>query len=225
MDSEQIKALLGAIRTVRPPVRKLATFGDTRIEYHLVSSLVGERLASRLREGIVLAEKPRILTADSLKERFEGFGDDAGDYAQLLQEAYRDELRALEYRFRNEPASTETIHEDSRAIAERIKADLDAKDDPLAAVLLAPERGWQLALMKFIVDQSLRSFPTHVRDLDRRGMFDPEGKTRGRAEAEIERLFARAVSDPAARHTLGAKLREYGLFEQYQDRYFALFGR
>lgn len=33
MDRDRLQKLLGGIRLLRPPTRKLSTFGDTRIEY------------------------------------------------------------------------------------------------------------------------------------------------------------------------------------------------
>lgn len=220
MEPLDLRRLLDGILLVRPPTRKLATFGDTRIEYHLVSALEGA--STRLREGVVLAERPKILTADSLRERFEGFGPDSAQFSRLLQEAYGEQLRALEYRFKNEPGSSQVVHEEARLLAERIKADVDARQLPLDAVLVCPESGWQLALMKFILEQTLTAFPTHVRDLDRRGMFDPERKEADRRRAEIERLFQAAAADRGRVRELGKRLREYGLFDEYEDRFFAL---
>ena len=221
MEPFDLKKLLSGITLLRAPARKLATFGETRIDYHLVSALAGDAQA-RLREGVVFAERPKILTAETMKERFEGFGPDSGQFSRLLQDAFSEQLRALEYKFRNQPGSTQVVHEESRLLAERIKADVEARGLPLDAVLLCPEEGWQLALMKFILEETLASFPTNVRDLDRRGLFNPEKKAQDRARAEIEALFARAASDRSAVKELGLKLREYGLFEEFEDRFFAL---
>ena len=40
---------------------------------------------------------------------------------------------------------------------------------------------------------------------------------------EVERLFAAASQDRGAVDQLGRKLREYGLFEEYEDRFLAFF--
>lgn len=221
MDRPKLNRLLEGIELVRAPKHHLATFGDTRIEYHLVSASL-KPIEARLREGIVLAERPKILTPEALRERFEGFGADDQGFAKLLQEAYQEQLRALEYRFKNEPGSERLVHEESRALAERIKADIEQRGVPLAAVLLAPEEAWQFALMRFILEQSLSSFPTHVRDLERRGLFDPEKKARDRQRREIEDLFRRAAADKSLVRELGRRLQQLGLFEEYQDRFFAL---
>ena len=82
---------------------------------------------------------------------------------------------------------------------------------------------WSLALMRFTLEQSARSFPTHVRDLDNHGLFEPGSNEARRHRYEIERAFETARTDPEARQVLGSKLREYGLFEEYEDRFLSLF--
>jgi len=77
--------------------------------------------------------------------------------------------------------------------------------------------------MRFTLDEASRSFPTNLRDLERRGAFAPEGPQGSRRRAEIESLFSRARGDAGARESLGRKLREYGLFEEYEERFLQLF--
>jgi hypothetical protein len=77
--------------------------------------------------------------------------------------------------------------------------------------------------MKFTLDEASRSFPGHVQDLERRGMFDADGGEGGRRRREIEALFRDAERDRAAVEALKVKLREYGLFGEYEDRFLALF--
>ncbi|MBI5884457.1 MAG: hypothetical protein HZB91_15280, partial [Elusimicrobia bacterium] len=58
--------------------------------------------------------------------------------------------------------------------------------------------------------------------LDRRNLFNPEKKAQGRARAEIEALFRQAAADRSRVREQGRRLRELGLFEEYEDRFFAL---
>lgn len=223
MDRALIESYLKQTEVLRAPKNSLSTFGATRLSYHLVSPVEDLQSKTRLREGKVLSRKPMIITPEAFAERFEGFGDEAHEFARWLTPAYRDLLRALEYNFTNEGFTTRVLSEVPHAVAERIVADLEARDTADQAVIRCPDGGWSLALMKFTLDQAARSFPTHVRDLERRSLFDPEGKAFGRRRREIESLFTAAVSDPSAREMLGGKLREYGLLEEFEDRFLALF--
>ncbi|MBI5883709.1 MAG: hypothetical protein HZB91_11470 [Elusimicrobia bacterium] len=223
MDPSAIEALLRRTEVLRGPRRMLSTFGATRISYHLISNLKGTPDSTRIRKGAVVSQRPQIVTPDSFKDRFQGFGDSAAEFEGWVNAAYKDLLRVLEYNFKNEGFSATVVSEKSPAVAERVLAELERTGDPHAAVLRCPDAGWSLALMKLTLEESARSFPVHVRDLERRGLFDPEGKKAAARRREIEGLFAEASSASARRDALAGKLREYGLFEEYEDRFLALF--
>jgi len=58
--------------------------------------------------------------------------------------------------------------------------------------------------------------------MKRQRMFEDEsGAPRG-IRKEIDAAFLATSRDPALLQQLGKKLQDYGLFEQYQDRFFAL---
>ncbi|MBI5244481.1 MAG: hypothetical protein HY922_12515 [Elusimicrobia bacterium] len=223
MNPNAIRRLLRETRLVRAPKRLLSAFGATRIEYHLVSPVEDLPDKTRLREGRVVSDRPKILTAQALRERFEGFGEEARDFSDWLCREYRDVLRALEYRFKNEGLRTRVLGVEPGRTARRIQEDLDERGVAEAAVILCPDTAWSLAVMKFTLDEASRSFPTHLREIESRGLFDADhGVSRGR-RAEIERLFASAGRDPEARQALGRKLQEYGLFSEYEDRFLSFF--
>ncbi|MDE2510093.1 MAG: hypothetical protein KGL74_03125 [Elusimicrobia bacterium] len=220
---DPIPRLLASTEILRAPARRLATFGATRIDYHLVSADDGLPDRTRLREGTVVSARPAILTPDAFKERFEGFGDEAAEYARWVSSSYRDLLRALEYNFRNQGMAARVISEKPELVTERLLADFDARGVTDRAVIRCPDGAWSLALMKFTLDEAARSFPGHVKDLERRGMFSADGGEGGRRRREVEALLETARGDGAARAALGIKLREYGLFAEYEDRFLSLF--
>lgn len=220
---DPVESLLAATQVLRAPKRRLATFGSTRIEYHLISALGDAGDRTRLREGSVVSARPAILTPEAFKERFEGFGDDAAEFARWVSTAYRDLLRALEYNFRNQGQAARELAEKPRLVADRMLADFDARGVEDQAVISCPDGAWSLALMKFTMDEAARSFPGHVKDLERRGMFSPDRGEGDRRRREVEHLLERAASDRSLRDELGRKLKEYGLFEEYEDRFLALF--
>lgn len=223
MDAGLIRHFLNQTRVLRTPAHALSTFGATHVPYHLISPVEDMKGKTRLRKGEVLSEKPKILTKESFLQRFEGFGDSAGEFSQWINSSYSDLLRVLEYNFKNEGFFTQVLSEKPQVVADRIKSELDQSDARDQAVIRCPDAGWSLALMKFTLDEAARSFPVHVRDLDRRGLFDPSGKELERRRREIEQLFAAAASDESKLKALGEKLREYDLFEDYEDRFLGMF--
>jgi hypothetical protein len=215
--------LLAHTHILRSPKRHLATFGATRIEYHLVSPIDGLADRTRVREGTVVSARPHILTPDAFRERFEGFGDEGGDFARWLSSSYAELLRALEYNFRNQSLVASVVNDNPKTVAERLLADFDARGVDNRAVIRCPDGAWSLALMKFTLDEASRSFPGHVRDFERRGMFSPDAGIEDRRRREIESLLMRAKNDRSLVDELSLKLKDYGLFQDYEDRFLSLF--
>jgi len=223
MDANLLARFIAETTILRRPRRALSGYGPTHIRYHLVSPIDDMKDKTRLREGSVLSERPLILTAESLKERFEGFGEESREAARWICDQYRDLLRALEYKFRNQDYQASVLSDDVRAVSGRIQEDLRSRSANDAVLIRCPDAAWSLALMKFTLDEAARAFPSHVRSFEEHGLFDPGAAAARREEREIERLFAAAATDAAARAELGRKLKEFGLFERYEDRFLSLF--
>jgi hypothetical protein len=216
------KKILEETRVLRFPRHQLATFGSTEIQYHLVTAVSAAPAQSNLRTGLLIAKRPKIVTPESLADRFEGFGEQAKEFEKWLKEHYREAFRALEYNFRNQPENMHSHALDARELSANIERDLDRTSPPRSALLFAPESGWTFALMKFILEETWRSFKSNVQELEDRGLFDPAQADLQRRRRDIESLFRAARQDASALRVLGERLKEYGLFEEYQDRFFAL---
>ena len=223
MDSNILARFIAETSVLRRPQRTLSGYGPTNIRYHLVSPIDDMKDKTRLREGLVVSERPLILTAEALKERFEGFGEESREAARWLCEQYQELLRALEYKFRNQDFHASVLSDDPRAVATRVLDDLTERSVKDAVLIRCPDAAWSLALMKFTLDEAARAFPSHVRSFEEHGLFDPGAAAGRKREREIERLFAAAVGDASARAELGRKLKEYGVFERYEDRFLSLF--
>ena len=212
------------IRVLRFPRHRLATFGQSEITYQLVTSISALPARSTLRTGKVIAERPQILTPDAFVQRFKDFGEDSSAYERFLKDHFSYGLRGLEYNFLNILESTERHYRDSRGLARNIRKDLDDRDAGRASVILGPESGWGFALMKFILEETSQSFAVNVRELDERGLFNPEGAEE-RRRREIESLLRKAETDPSFVKPLADLLNRYGLFNDYQDAFFRLVKR
>ncbi len=221
--NDPIASLLANTEVLRAPKHRLATFGPTRIDYHLISIVDDVEGRTRLREGSVISERPQILTPDAFKERFDGFGDDQAEFTRWLSSTYRDLLRALEYNFRNQGLAARVISEKPQLVADRMIADFDSRGVENRLVMRCPDGAWSLALMKFTLDEAARSFPGHVSDFERRGMFSPDRGETDRRRREVESLLDRAKKDRSFLPELGRKLKEYSLMGEFEDQFLGLF--
>lgn len=218
----QLQKIFSKIQVVRPPKHRLSTFGSTMIDYCLVTDVTGFTDRSRLRVGRVTSERPAIITPDVFKNRFQGFGDEAEQYAEWLISRYGKALRGLEYQFRNDTQSSRIDLTAPEKLTQKLAGDFDQKGEYRAALLRGPDKLWELSIMKFIVEETMASFSSNVQELNDRGFFDGEDRQVQRRHREIKNLIRKAREDRAAIPHLGKMLKDYGLFEQYQDEFFAL---
>jgi hypothetical protein len=214
--------MMNKTRILRPPKHTLATFGSTTLNYVLLSEIPGEDKKCRRREGRVTAERPKILTPDMWKKRFEGFGEETDQYKGMMDQIFGEAFRGLEYTFKNELDRTEVEMSSLNELAERVGNAMSRENAPRTALLQAPEAAWGLSVMKFIVEMSMRSLPVNLRELQEHDFFDPQKKIEARTRAHVERLFREATANPQLIQKLGETLKETGLFADYEDRFFAL---
>jgi len=217
-----LSALMQGTKILRPPKHTISTFGTTTLEYVILSDISKESKQCHLRRGKVTAERPQILTPDLWQKRFEGFGDEAEAYKRMIEDTYGEEFRALEYRFKNNLESTSIEPVAIQELADRTMKVMEAENAPRQALLQGPDQLWGLSVMKFVVEMTMRSFPSNYRELNDRGLFDPEKRANEQHRFRIEKLFREAQHNRSAIQTLGNYLKENGLFADYEDRFFAL---
>ena len=217
------KQVIEQTAILRTPQRRLATFGETRITYFLLSEIKGFKDRCRLRRGIVIAERPKILTPEFLQNRFQGFGREAKEFGRWLADNYGESFKGLEYKFRNEPRSTTTEHSPIKALSEHVEKRLVGNETSMSTILQGPDQAWQISLMKFIVDECMASYKINLRELDEHGFFDTPEKLRQERKKIVEELFRKAREDRSVIPVLDRKLRDFGMFREYEDDFFGLF--
>jgi len=218
----QLKKGYKNIKVIRPPKYRLSTFGNSEIRYTLVTDVAGLLDRSRVRYGLVTAERPAILTPHTLKERFEGFGSKGRQYAEWVASQYGDALRGLEYQFRNEPHTSKVELEPPDSLLRRLAQEFDQEGDVRKTLIRGTDKLWELSLMKFIVEETLSSFASNVQELQDRGFFEGEFKDVNRQRREIKHLIGKVKHNKSLLPKLGTKLKEFGLFEEFQDEFFKL---
>ncbi len=206
------------------PARRLETFGATMLNYHLITELLDSVDRIRVREGRIQAQRPQIMTPSSYAgSLLDGFGEEAEQYAEWLRN-HEDDLRILQYGFviRKEEISEEIVSDSLESVCDRVCKRISSKDDPMAAVVVGVDEPWEVCLLKLMVDVIRESAPGNVRDIQRRHLLDDVGGVPRAIRQEIEADFAEAARRPDMIKPLGRKLQKHGLFEEYEDRFYAL---
>jgi len=181
----------------------------------------------RIREGRIHAFRPQIMTPAMIQNvLLEGFGKESEEYMDWLKSnTDLKQLAILRYGFtmKKEEINQHIVSEDMATVSERVKKHVTEKDNAFSAVVVGVEEPWEVCLLKLMVDVIRNSVPGNFRDLQRSRLLESDGGGMPKAvRKEIESDFAAAKKDRALIKPLGRKLHQYGVFDEYQDRFFAL---
>ncbi len=209
---------------VMMPSRHLETFGTTVLRYHLISELMDAVGQVRIREGRMKTSQPQIITPQAYSSTLlEGFGEEAEKYVEWLKEHEKD-IRILEYGYtlKQESFTEHVVSDEKQSVVDRVENEVRANGDPLSAVVVGVDDPWDVCLIKLFWEVVQNSAHTNVAQMAQRSMFEKEGGTPKGVRDEIEKDFLEASRDHSKITLLGHKLQQYGLFDEYQDRFFSL---
>lgn len=209
---------------VLPPSKHLETFGATVLHYHLISELMDTTSQIRVREGRMRAHRPTIITPEAYSQTMlEGFGDEARKYVDWLR-SHEQQVRILQYGFtlRNESFSEQTMTDNVQNVVERVKKDVQERNEPFNAVVLGVDQPWDVCLIKLFWDVIAQSAQPNIAELEKHRLFEDVGGMPRGVRNDIERRFLAASRNPALIKGLARTLQQYHIFEEYQDRFFAL---
>ena len=232
MDSndEKIEQAVLNTRIIRLPKQKLATFGTTNLAYFLLTEPAyrdagGEAAETVVREGRVIAERPRIVTPYYLSH-LEGFSANARRYFEKLLQSQQANSPGLYYAYKNELHQTNIISNNLTAVVQKINEEIDRNADPLASIIKGEDELWDVSLLKFIYEMTRSSVSHNVMQLQSRGLLDIDsGGVPQDARLRIEELFREVLRGEREPKELKEELDRWGIFEDYEDRFFALFKR
>lgn len=219
---DKIKRALDQTELIRAPRRELDTFGSSVIDYYVVTELVGN--LSVVRDGKVIAERPKIVTPAYLVN-VEGFSEQAKKYISMMARE-RPYESGIFYRYKNEPGGMNVVSEPIKQVIDKLSSQLEEQHNPLSTIIKGVEELWDVSLLMFIYELTNKSARTNMAEFNRKGLLDidssgvPEG-----ARDYIEELFEKASRNLSRAPELVIELNRWGLFPEYQDRFFALFRR
>ena len=230
MDSyeEKIEYVISHTKVLRPPRQTLATFGTTNIYYYLVTEpsykeIVGELEETVVREGRVLVEKPKVVTPSYLTN-VEGFSEHAKKYIEMLIREYGPHTPGLVYSYKNELKEMTIVSSDIDSVAHKLNEKIEKEGNQLSAIIKGVDELWDVSLLKFITDMTRYSLGSNIFELRERGLLDIDRSgVPMDARLTIERLFDQVKKGELDPSALKIELDRWGLFEEYQDRFFRLF--
>lgn len=226
MDDDRIRDAVRQTEILRAPKQSLYSFGTTNLYYYLVTEPVYSEKSrppeTVIREGKVIADRPKIVTTYYLS-RVEGFSPEARRYFESVLDE-KSNASGLLYTYKNEPKEMNIVSGPLSEAVAKLNDDLDLRGDPLVSIIKGMDELWDVSLMKFIYEITRTSLPDNVRQMEQRGLLKMDsGGIPGDARARIEDLFRQVSAGESEPGILKAELDRWGLFAEYEDRFFNLF--
>ncbi len=239
---EKIKQVMENTEIIKPPEKLLASFDSTTIHYYMLTVPLYLEFEGKspetetvIREGRITWQRPKVITP-SYMLRVEGFSGEARKAFEMLAEEDTD-LAMILYglRLSRDFEKMDIVSNSLASVAGNISSDIEKKRDPYSAIIKGVDEFWDVSLSKFIQEIVAKSAHySQLPDLLRNSTVQVGGGgfpviTRDRmgypviAKNEIEilfRLFEKGEIEPL---DLKQELDRWGMFEQYQDRFFKYF--
>ena len=154
------------------PSHRLETFGNTLVNYHIISELSDYPGKIRIREGRLEAHQPRVIAPHFVPPEMDGFGEEAREYFEFLRQT-EEKLRILQYGYhlKSDNFSEQIVTDRLSVVTERVKAEVIASRDEFAAVIQGVDEPWDVALVELWLREIRRSARTNIRELDEKGML------------------------------------------------------
>jgi len=228
IDDERIKYAIKHTEILRLPKQTLSTFGMTNIYYYLVTEPVYSEFTKDvtetvIREGRVIAEKPRVVTPYYLSQ-LDGFSPEARKYFDMLIRMHGANAPGLFYTYKNEPKELSIVSDNLLSVVNKLDAEIDKHGDPLTSIIKGEDELWDVSLMKFIYEVTRGSLQDNLRQMATRGLLDTDaGGIPADVRLRIDELFKRVLRGEYEPYELKAELDRWGLFEEYEDRFLTIF--
>jgi len=224
---ERVEQAARHTEILRHPRQHLSTFGITNIYYYLVTEPVYTELVDNanetvIREGRVIAERPKIVTPYYLTH-LEGFSYDARKYFEMLLRMHGPDTPGLFYTYKNEPKELNIVSDSWQLVIDKLNKEIDEKGDPMTSIIKGQDDLWDVSLLKFIYEITSRSLQSNIAQLGSRGLLGmSHGGVPIEARQRIEELFDQVAKGECSAHELEEELNHWGAFQEYQDRFFEL---
>ena len=158
-------------KVILSPERRIETFGTTSFHFYLVTELMDRANEIRVRDGMIQADRPQILTAENIaKLSLEGFGERARKFVEMLQMRNAAMLK-YGFQIRKEDLSERLVHDSIEAVLDRVTSQVPEALRASSAVICGVDEGWEICLLKFTVEMIQQSAGGNIQDFRRKGII------------------------------------------------------
>ena len=159
-----------SIQIVRSVPYTLFTFGESVLEYLLVTEGRAPEKLVKIRKGEVKVTRPLIIRPDSNGPEFLNFFEQDDD-ERAIEFLLSRTAAFSNLRFTNESGPERIVSDQIEEAVAKLQRQLDADDEDRVAILTAPASMAGLAILKYTADRAIQSAPGNLSELRERGFL------------------------------------------------------
>lgn len=175
-DFEEVQRLQAAwnlVNIVRPVHYSLFTFGESNLQYFLVTKSGSDKQVS-IRQGEVRVTRPLIITPDTATPELQHFFDESDDGGESVARFLMSRMAAFSnLRLDNKVGTTRIVTDSVEEAVAKLNRQLDDEEEDHVAILTAPAKLAGLAVFRYATERIIQSTPDNIQELRERG-FLPE---------------------------------------------------
>jgi len=164
------RELWNSVAIVRSVPYTLFTFGSSDLPYYLVVESAEPNHPVQVSRGSVKVTRPLIVTPYNASPEFQNFfeGDDTAGIINFLisRTAAFSNLRVV-----NELQKSELVSDSVEDVVARLNQKLDTEEEDRIAILTAPPKLGNLAVLKYTTERMIESAPGNIQELREHGFL------------------------------------------------------
>jgi len=168
----RFRKLWESVTIARTVPYSLFTFGSSDLPYYLVVDAAEPNQPVQLSRGTVKVTRPLILTPHQADPEFRNFFEE-DETAGIIDFLISRTAAFSNLRIENELQKSDWVSDSVDDIVARLNQKLDAEEEDRIAILTAPARLGNLAVLKYTTQRMIDSAPGNIQELREHG-FLPE---------------------------------------------------
>ena len=169
-DEQRFREAWNSVAIVRPVNYSLFTFGESVLPYYLICGEPADTASVSVTKGEVRINRPMIITPDNSGAEFQNFFENQEEEG-IVQYLLARTARFSSLKFVNHSGNKRVVSSGLDAAVDQLNGQLDAEEEDRVAILTAPPRLGNVAVLRYAAERVWESGPDNVQELRERGFL------------------------------------------------------
>lgn len=148
----------------------LFTFGDSDLEYYLITDSEQPNEPVEVSRGAVKITRPMLITPDNAQPELMNFFED-NEFGSMADFLISRNAAFSNLKIENQKRQSELLSDSIEEVVSRLNKKLDSQDEDRIAILTAPYGLGGVAVLRYTTDRIMESAPGNIQELREKGFL------------------------------------------------------